>query len=404
MSPKANSSTAPQAIDPELETLAEHFPVNMGDTFKEGRYEVLRKLGGGVFSNIWLVRDRDGETGFRYKALKVVTLEGTSYHEKGIYLELEVMQAVAALEDPEQLPILRDNFTEKGPIGSHLCMITDIYGTNVSALRRSSTRKVLPVYMVRNIISHTVDALTQLHKLGIVHTDVKPDNLLIGTDSSDEAIEKFLDENPVEFDGEYQIEGTNYTIFKSQPIPHIFSPESSPFQAELMSTYLTDLGQAQFMNRDLTTDEFSAYALRSPELILRSDFGPPIDIWAVGCITFELLVGRWLFNPEETEYYSLEDEHLARMMEITGEKFPPQMLKRSKLRDQFFNKKGKLIRFPELDHLPLETALRNYDVLPEDEIKPAADFILACIHLDPRQRPSAEELQDHPWLENAFKC
>lgn len=32
-------------------------PVHLGDTFKEGRYRVIHKLGYGGFSTIWLARD-----------------------------------------------------------------------------------------------------------------------------------------------------------------------------------------------------------------------------------------------------------------------------------------------------------------------------------------------------------
>lgn len=57
-----------------------------------------------------------------------------------------------------------------------------------------------------------------------------------------------------------------------------------------------------------TADCFGALGLRAPETILQSDFGSAADIWAVGCITFELLVGRWLVHPEEGEDWKLEDE------------------------------------------------------------------------------------------------
>ena len=38
-----------------------------------------------------------------------------------------------------------------------------------------------------------------------------------------------------------------------------------------------------------TANCFGAPGLRAPETILQSDFGPAVDIWAVGCIV------RWSF-------------------------------------------------------------------------------------------------------------
>jgi hypothetical protein len=34
-----------------------YLPVHIGDLFKDGRYEVIHKLGKGAFSTVWLVRD-----------------------------------------------------------------------------------------------------------------------------------------------------------------------------------------------------------------------------------------------------------------------------------------------------------------------------------------------------------
>jgi serine/threonine-protein kinase SRPK3 len=53
--------------------------------------------------------------------------------------------------------------------------------------------------------------------------------------------------------------------------------------------------------------------------------------------------------------------------------------------------------------MTLERAMMNYG-LPEAEAASAADFIRACLHLDPEERSSASDLLDHPWLEMADMC
>ena len=239
-----------------------------------------------------------------------------------------------------------------------------------------------------------------------------------------------------------------------------------------MIVYLTDLGHgacsrgegvyapvvtmsmslAQRAGEQPTAGCFGAFALRAPETIIDSDFGPGVDIWAVGCIvrgfcqhvrgaeaeficicvfqTFELLVGRWLFHPEEGEGWTVEDDHLAKMMELTGQsKFPESMLGRARRREEFFDDAGmyprpsvsslrclltcsldagNLLRIPASDLVPvsLEAAMANYKIpgLAEDEISKAADFIRACLRFDYMERATAEELKGHAFLADAFRC
>ena len=62
----------------------------------------------------------------------------------------------------------------------------------------------------------------------------------------------------------------------------------------------------------------------------------------------------------------------------------------------------KLLRISDLYPSSIEEALANYKILPKEEIPPAASFIKACLRLDSYERPSARELELHPWLKGAF--
>jgi serine/threonine-protein kinase SRPK3 len=53
-----------------------------------------------------------------------------------------------------------------------------------------------------------------------------------------------------------------------------------------------------------------------------------------------LLTGRQTFDPQGGDGFSVDDEHLSRMLELTGQAFSPSMLDRSELRDKFFNNDG----------------------------------------------------------------
>lgn len=49
-----------------------YHPVHLGDQFKEGRYQVIHKLGWGGYSTVWLARDLQAS---RLVALKVLVAE-----------------------------------------------------------------------------------------------------------------------------------------------------------------------------------------------------------------------------------------------------------------------------------------------------------------------------------------
>jgi serine/threonine-protein kinase SRPK3 len=140
--------------------------------------------------------------------------------------------------------------------------------------------------------------------------------------------------------------------------------------------------------------------------------------------TFELLTGRWLFNPQSGPTWTTEDDHLAKMMELTGETFNETTLSASRNRNEYFDDygqytfrgllviiksincvlySGKLLRIDQLLPVSLEKAMMEYG-LPEAEVIPAANFLRACLHLNPEERSSASDLEAHPWLETAYMC
>jgi serine/threonine-protein kinase SRPK3 len=174
-------------------------------------------------------------------------------------------------------------------------------------------------------------------------------------------------------------------------------------------------------------------------VILGADYGTKVDIWAIGCMvrlkyyyfipshnypeqTFELLTGHWLFNPVHGPNWRIEDDHLAKMMELTGEKFSKETLARSQKRDDYFDEtgsytailyidfisdkcgfSGRLLRIGELFPRTVEQAMANYRI-PEADAAHAAAFIRACLHLNPEERSTAVDLLHHPWLEMAYMC
>ena len=60
-------------------------------------------------------------------------------------------------------------------------------------------------------------------------------------------MQRYLEENPTEVEGEAQLGQETYPIFKSQPIPNGFVWNPSALVAETMLVYLTGLGHGQYL-------------------------------------------------------------------------------------------------------------------------------------------------------------
>ncbi|KAJ7237992.1 kinase-like domain-containing protein [Mycena rebaudengoi] len=334
--------------------------------------------------------------------MKILTVESTEMHQAGKTKELEFLGELRDMGvDRRFLPLMYDDFLETSLFGSHLCIVMCLYCDSVSALPRSSPMKAFPSDTARPIIRMLVEVLAQIARAKIMHTGkcyVKLSNLLFGNFYNEQSLEAYLESHPVDEVSDHKTLGRRSRIIKEQPIPRLKDEEIAAGEQP-------------------TAHSFGALALRAPEVILWSDFGPAVDIWAVGClvsvvsfpsswllsITIDiLLVVRWLFDPEPDEELSIEDDHLAKMIELLSERFPKSMLARAKHRDRYFSGDGNLLRICEEDLVltSIEAAMANYNIpgLSDDVIATAADFIRACLQLSYNDRATAEELQRHPFI------
>ncbi|PNI11578.1 SRPK3 isoform 5 [Pan troglodytes] len=164
--------------DPKDYCKGGYYPVKIGDLFN-GRYHVVRKLGWGHFSTVWLCWDIQRK---RFVALKVVKSAG-HYTETAVD-EIKLLKCVRDSDpsDPKRETIVQliDDFRISGVNGVHVCMVLEVLGHQLLKWIIKSNYQGLPVPCVKSIVRQVLHGLDYLHtKCKIIHTDIKPENILL---------------------------------------------------------------------------------------------------------------------------------------------------------------------------------------------------------------------------------
>jgi serine/threonine protein kinase/Tfp pilus assembly protein PilF len=225
--------------------LALSFPVSK----KIGRYEICSKLGAGGMGEVYLAHDPKLD---RKVALKILTSEMVD-DQTGDRVRRFVQEAKAAsaLNHPNILTIY-----EIDEVDSEQFIATEFI--DGQTLRARIKKGSITASEVLDVGIQVASALSATHSVGIIHRDIKPDNIMLRHDG----IVKMLDFGLAKLIKEREIPDTN----EFATTQHFFNTGIGVV-----------LGTAQYM---------------SPEQTRGFDLDPRTDIWSLGCVLYEMVSGR----------------------------------------------------------------------------------------------------------------
>ncbi len=389
-------------------------------------YNIITLLGKGSYSKVWLAYNINDS---RFYALKV---QNHDDYEEGIE-EIRIIKKIP--DDEKYINKLKDVFIETKTIDKekrkYICSAYNLCSGNLDGFaRKGKYKNGYPEEIVKQMFKQILEGVSTIHyKMKGFHGDIKPDNILLtGVNNRDKKIiESYV---KADFQSLYTKAKQDFILYnkpnlktqkkldtnvkhKIRKMVHQNIMESITLndndEQKCDSQYLCDdkyINNPQIKITDFGffchkeeqfNESFGTRYYMAPEIVLMGDCTSKVDIWALGCMLFELLTGEILFDPHSGSRGNTDFYHLEMMINLCGE-FYKKFLISTKRYKQYF-KDGKLV------NIKYENTNKNmYDKLKEKLEKhninnpKIISLLESMLQLYPNHRPSVKELLDNDWL------
>ncbi|EKE37883.1 protein kinase, putative [Entamoeba nuttalli P19] len=314
------------------------------------RYIINEYLGRGGFSKVMKCYDQLRNC---QVALKMISDKGFDDRR-----EIEIMKILASATDPRANIAIKylDSFT----FNKRDYMVIELGGINLYDFLYDNREIPYSLSFIRSVARQTVQFLSYLHSRGIIHCDIKPENIMLKKD--DYEVVTITDDTCA-----------NPDIVKYQHT-------RVPIHDEIK---VIDFGLATFSENRLHFSTVGTRPYCSPEMLLQDGWSYATDLWSVGCTLLEMYIGYQIFTGKS------EREQLLKMEMVLG-KFPHILSHDS----HYFSKSGYVIC--ETPH--------NFDPSPLHRLIDHSrhpqflDFCTQLLCLNPEKRITCTNALNHPFL------
>ncbi|ETI40794.1 CAMK protein kinase [Phytophthora nicotianae P10297] len=222
------------------------------------KWQLFDQIGSGAFGVVRLgMHEETGEVA----AVKIVPLENPDDRRSYPALEREIaaLKLVKALGGHNSIIDLRDVYVE----GRKLFLVTEL-ARGGELFEQIVAYGSFPELKARDVAREMASALSFLHRHGLVHKDVKPENILMSA--------RVVDPNA----------------------NGVFRKGSRHENSSLVK--LADFGSAGPASANTNLEEIGTGAYLPPELLTSGVCTSACDMWALGCVLYIMLSGSHPFD------------------------------------------------------------------------------------------------------------
>lgn len=272
------------------------------------KYTKVSGLGSGTYSDVYKGKTSNGEN----VALKICDISNSTTTSEDL---TALLTEIIILINTNHTNIIRYRDVEFGK--KTITLVMELMTMNLRQMYHKYEHRKLPLNIVKKCLRHVARGLNYLHThMKISHCDIKPDNILYNTST----------------------ETFKIADFNSVNIPPLHNTAGCTIW------------------------------YRAPESLVKdTNYSIKSDIWSLGCVLYELLTGKVLFNNDD-EYIQIVS--IVENIECSDCKFMEPY--------KHIKKTGK-----KLDRIKNEQA---------------KDLLEKMLKIDPSMRISAKDVLKHPFL------
>lgn len=292
-------------------------------------YEVVQKLGKGAYGVVWkcLKKEKDKQKNTFVALKKIFDAFQNATDAQRTFREIMLLLQM----DHENVIKLIN--VMKAENNKDMYLVFDYMDTDLHAIIRAG---ILEEVHKQYVIYQITKCLKYMHSAELLHRDLKPSNILLNS----ECVVKVAD----------------FGLARSAAAQESGAPT-------------------------ILTEYIATRWYRAPEVLLGSTkYGKAVDMWSLGCILGEVLIGKPIFPGNSNQH------QLDVILEFTGKPTQEDIESTgSDMAGSILESLSPPVKKPVKEKFP--------NVSPE-----ALDLLTKLLAFNPSKRPTAEETLEHPYL------
>jgi len=317
------------------------------------KYDIVQKLGKGAYGIVWRATDKRTKEVVALKkifdAFQNATDAQRTFREVMFLQEMKGHEHIVTLTNVLKADNDRDIY-----------LVFEFMETDLHAAIRAS---ILQDIHKQYIIWQSLKALKYMHSAKLLHRDMKPSNLLLNSDCLMKVADFGLARSM------HELVGSDGTMAAEPAGP---------------------------LNPNVMTDYVATRWYRAPEILLGATrYGYGVDMWGLGCILGEILLGKPIFPGSSTI------NQLETIMKLTGAPNEELTLEISQYAHSMLQSCSAPLLPPYVGCQTVsgdEQTQQRWEMQFPTASKDALDLLYQLLHIDANKRITAEQALEHPYV------